>query len=198
MVQRRTKQELCSLNSGHVVDRAIFGYRREMLTVVIETLNDEEPLARTLASLVGASVDGVVREVIVLDRGSADQTALVAEHAGCRMLAGGDLRASLSSARCEWLLLLEPGARLLEGWTEAVVRHIAADNGPGRLTRSKAARLPISARLFGVGNLLAEGLVIAKAQALETAAQGGALKSLARGVSARRIEAEIVPAARKS
>ena len=54
-----------------------------MLTVLIETRNDEEGLARTLASLVGGAVEGVVRDVIVCDRGSTDQTHRVAEHAGC-------------------------------------------------------------------------------------------------------------------
>ncbi|MDP3898731.1 MAG: glycosyltransferase, partial [Mesorhizobium sp.] len=52
-----------------------------MLTVVIETRNEEEALARTLASLVGGSVEGVVREVMVHDRGSTDHTVLVADHA---------------------------------------------------------------------------------------------------------------------
>ena len=33
-----------------------------MLSVLIETRNDEEALARTLASLVGGAVEGVVRE----------------------------------------------------------------------------------------------------------------------------------------
>ena len=40
-----------------------------MLSVIIETKNDEEALARTLGSLVSAVVQGVVREVIVCDRG---------------------------------------------------------------------------------------------------------------------------------
>ena len=38
-----------------------------MLSVLIETRDEEERLARTLASLVGAAVEGVVREVIVCD-----------------------------------------------------------------------------------------------------------------------------------
>ena len=45
-----------------------------MLTVVIETLNDEEALAATLAALVPAAVEGLVCEVIVHDRGSSDAT----------------------------------------------------------------------------------------------------------------------------
>ena len=53
-----------------------------MISVLIETRNDEAELAHTLASLVPGAVEGVVREVIVCDRGSTDGTASVAEQAG--------------------------------------------------------------------------------------------------------------------
>src|SRR5690606_15838389 len=43
-----------------------------MLTVLIETKDHEEALARTLASLVGAAVEGIVRDVLVCDLGSVD------------------------------------------------------------------------------------------------------------------------------
>ena len=84
------------------------GWRREpsfrllrlgMLSVLIETRNDEEGLARTLASLVGGAVEGVVREVIVCDLGSTDQTHDVAEHAGCAYLAQRRPRRPASSRR---------------------------------------------------------------------------------------------------
>ena len=59
-----------------------------MISVLIETKDGEEGLARTLATLVGGAVEGVVREVIVCDKGSTDHTHSVAEHAGCVFLAG--------------------------------------------------------------------------------------------------------------
>ena len=46
-----------------------------MISVVIPTLNAEATLAATLAALVPAAVDGLVREVIVVDGGSSDRTA---------------------------------------------------------------------------------------------------------------------------
>lgn len=67
----------------------VYGIRLAMLSVVIQTHNDEDSLARTLASLVSASVEGVVREVIVCDGGSTDRTHLVADHTGCQFIAGG-------------------------------------------------------------------------------------------------------------
>ncbi len=87
-----------------------------MLTVVIETRNDEDALASTLGSLVSAAVEGVVREVLVHDRGSTDRTAAVIDHTGCTLVREGALASSLARARGDWILVLEPGARLLDGW----------------------------------------------------------------------------------
>ena len=57
-----------------------------MLSVVIPTQNSEEGLARTLASLVPAAAEGVVREVVVVDAGSTDGTRVVADAAGCTLI----------------------------------------------------------------------------------------------------------------
>ncbi len=108
-----------------------------MLSVLIETRNDEEALARTLASLIGGAVEGVVREVIVCDRGSTDQTHYVAEHAGCHFLAEGGIAAGIAQAKGDWLLMLEPGARLVEGWIDDVVQHAAKQTMAARFSRSR-------------------------------------------------------------
>ena len=127
-----------------------------MLSVLIETHNDEEALARTLASLVGGAVEGVVREVIVCDHGSTDQTHYVAEHAGCHFLRSGGVAAAVAQAKGDWLLLLEPGARLADGWIDDVAAacretdHAGAffalaqgkDAVPGRASSPAAGRLP--------------------------------------------------------
>jgi len=167
-----------------------------MLTVVIETLNDEEALARTLASLVGGSVEGVVREVMVRDLGSTDHTALVAEHAGCHMIAG-ELASGLKRTKGDWLLLLEPGARLLDGWTEAAIHHVSGQAGPARFTRSRIGRPSLLARLFGGSSPLADGLLVAKQGAVALARPGANLAAIARGLASKRLEAEIVPAPRR-
>ena len=161
-----------------------------MLTVVMETRNDEEALARTLASLVGGSVEGVVREVMVHDRGSTDQTTLVADHAGCAVI--DDIGGALRRARGDWLLLLEPGARLADGWTEAALLHMSATTQPARFSRSRIGRPHFLARLFSPRRPFADGLLITRRQALALLRSGSELAAIARGLSTTRIAAEIV------
>jgi hypothetical protein len=162
-----------------------------MLTVLIETHNSEEALARTLASLVGAAVEGVVREVIVCDRGSTDNTHKVADQAGCHFLADGGIAAGVREAKGDWLLLIEPGARLAEGWTEEVLEHAGRKTGPARFSRARADRAPFLARVFSARRALAEGLVVSKMQAAALCKSAGSSEALARGLATKRLAAEI-------
>ena len=167
-----------------------------MLTVLIETRNDEEGLARTLASLVGAAVEGVVRDVIVCDHGSTDQTHYVAEHAGCHYVASGGVAAGIGQAKGEWLLLLEPGARLVEGWADSVVAHTAKLAMPGRFSRARGSRAPFLARAFSRPTALAEGLVITKRQATALSRSAASAEAIARGLATRKLDGEIFVAPR--
>ena len=161
-----------------------------MLSVLIETRNDEEGLARTLASLVGGAVEGVVRDVIVCDQGSTDQTHRVAEHAGCHYVTSG-IAVGIGQAKGDWLLLLEPGARLADGWIDEVVAHTARQTMPARFSRARANRAPFLARVFSGNRALAEGLVISKRQASALAKSARSAEALARGLATRRLNAEI-------
>ena len=57
-----------------------------MISVLIETQNSDEALARTLGGLVGGAVEGILSDVIIIDQGSVDQTHRVADAAGCIFL----------------------------------------------------------------------------------------------------------------
>lgn len=167
-----------------------------MLSVLIETRNDEDGLARTLTSLVSAAVEGIVREVIVCDAGSTDSTQKVAEHAGCTFLSVANAGAAARQAKGEWLLLLEPGAKLVDGWTEAVAIHVDASHVAARFARSRHAPLSLMDRLFPRRKPLADGLIVARSVAI---AQGErSAEAIAKAVSTRRLLAEIVPAPKKS
>ena len=100
-----------------------------MITAIIETRDDEVPLAHALAALVPAATEGVVREVIVIDHGSSDGTLVVADVAGCTVIdanAGGKdpRRQAAEIARGEWLLLLSPSSPLPPGWQSEALAFI--------------------------------------------------------------------------
>ena len=92
-----------------------------MISVVIPTLNAEATLGPTLAALVPAAVDGLVREVIVVDGGSGDRTAEIVDHAGANLVRcgpgrGQQLAAGAAQARFPWLLFLHADTALAPGW----------------------------------------------------------------------------------
>src|SRR4249919_1741308 len=59
----------------------------DMLSVVIPTRNSERALVPTLAMLVPGVMASAVREVIIADGGSSDETREVADFAGCALIA---------------------------------------------------------------------------------------------------------------
>ena len=92
-----------------------------MISVVIPTLNAEATLSATLAALVPAAVDGLVREVIIADAGSEDRTGKIVDSAGatlvpCEKGRGRQLAAGARQARFPWLLFLHADTVLAQGW----------------------------------------------------------------------------------
>lgn len=100
-----------------------------MLSVIIPTLNAERALPATLAPLVHGAVEGLVREVIIVDGGSSDATPAIAEATGARFLRaprgrGAQLLVGAEAARSDWLLFLTPGLRLAPGWDAELAQFI--------------------------------------------------------------------------
>jgi hypothetical protein len=98
-----------------------------MLSVIIPTLNSERPLVRTLAALVPGATAGLVKEVLIVDGGSSDDTAAAADVAGCNFLIatgslGIRLKVGAAAARAPWLMFVRPGTILDGSWT-GEVRH---------------------------------------------------------------------------
>ncbi|MBL8566543.1 MAG: TIGR04283 family arsenosugar biosynthesis glycosyltransferase [Hyphomicrobiaceae bacterium] len=109
-----------------------------MISVIIPTLNADERFAACLTALVPAAVEGVVREVIVVDAGSTDHTLKIADQAGVDVVVseagrGLQLRAGARRARQPWLLFLHADTVLSPGWDiEAVEFMERVDNGRHR------------------------------------------------------------------
>ena len=161
-----------------------------MITVVIETHDDEVGLAHALAALVPAATEGIVREVVIIDRGSRDGTLVVADAAGCtiidaRKVVGDSRHQAAEQARGDWLLFLSPLSTLAPGWQgealafidRAVVsgdgRASAATFRGGRLVVGWRARMAewsagfqsrlVAAPRAGEGRLISKGFYLARA-----------------------------------
>jgi rSAM/selenodomain-associated transferase 2 len=94
------------------------------LSVVIPALNAAATLGPCLAALHGAD------EIVVVDGGSSDGTAALAERSGARLVRsprgrGAQLAAGAAAARGDWLLFLHADTRLAPGWSDAAERHAA-------------------------------------------------------------------------
>lgn len=147
-----------------------------MLSVIIATDESERALVATLAALVPGATAGAIREVIVADKGSRDQTAEVADVAGCRLLVtpaplAGRLRAAAAVARAGWLMFLRPGVAPDATWIPEVMRFVEDAELAGRAKPTAAvfSRAPGSPSLFTRLKSLArrgpkpeQGLIVAK------------------------------------
>lgn len=100
-----------------------------MISVIIPTLNAAPHLPRTLAALVAGVTGGIVKEVIVVDGGSEDETLAIADAAGCAILKAErgrakQLRAGADASKGKWLLFLHADTALAQGWAEETERFI--------------------------------------------------------------------------
>src|SRR3546814_12015829 len=99
-----------------------------MLSIVSPTRNADDQLPACLDAVRGDN------EIVVVDGGSADASAVVAEAAGARVVRtargrGTQLRAGAETARGDWLLFLHADTRLGAGWRETAAMYMASRPG---------------------------------------------------------------------
>jgi len=149
---------------------------REMLSVIIPTLDSERTLVPTLSALVPGATAGLVSDVLVVDGGSHDETAAVADVGGCNFLVaegslGQRLKTAVAWARAPWLLFLRPGTILDPSWIgEAThfVERAAPDTRAAVFRRAAPAQSTIREALSLVAAALGatprpeQGLIISK------------------------------------
>jgi len=96
-----------------------------MISVIMATRNDEAHLVPTLSSLVPGVAQGLVRELIVADAGSSDETLAIVDAAGGDSFTSSGARGlcfrqGAARARSPWLLFMPAGSVLEEGWVREV------------------------------------------------------------------------------
>jgi glycosyltransferase involved in cell wall biosynthesis len=138
-----------------------------LISVIIPTLNSERQVLPTLSALVSGAAAGIVRDVVLADGGSSDETEAVADAAGCIFVKtdpdpGAQLREGARTAsRGEWLLFLDPGGMLEEGWTREVRKFLDTVGRAGHADR-RAATFRLAYEGFGLTPRLAEAAASAR------------------------------------
>ena len=102
---------------------------RAPISVIVPTLNAGIGLHHTLSCLMEALDSGLIREVIVSDAESTDQTLEIAKDWGAEVVSGapsrgGQLQRGCDAAKGEWLLVLHADTVLSEGWGNAAAQHL--------------------------------------------------------------------------
>jgi hypothetical protein len=102
---------------------------RAQVSVIIPTLDAEPVLGPCLTALMEGLEQGLIRELIISDGGSADATGAVAQAWGATVLhgspsRGGQLRRGVAAAQGDWLLVLHADTVLARGWSEGVRAHL--------------------------------------------------------------------------
>lgn len=93
-----------------------------MISVIIPTYNAARELPATIASLMPALIEGMVRELIIIDGGSTDSTLKIADQCGATIInarekgRGPQLQEGASAAKSQWLLFLHADTELEDDW----------------------------------------------------------------------------------
>lgn len=100
------------------------------LSVIIPTLDAAAILPAAFGALGEADRSGLLREIVVADGGSGDDTVAIAIAAGAHVLhaprgRGAQLAAGAVAASGPWLCFLHADTRPAPGWAEAVAGFIA-------------------------------------------------------------------------
>jgi glycosyltransferase involved in cell wall biosynthesis len=130
-----------------------------MISVIIPTLNAAEELPRCFDSLISAVVRGIVREVIVADAGSDDDTRAIADATGAHFVRADNSRAAQFAAgariaRSDWLLFLNAELALEQGWDAEAESFM----NQSTFERPLAASFRLAFDEFGTGSRRKESL----------------------------------------
>lgn len=109
---------------------------RAPISVIIPTLDAAAELPLCLNGLGEGLEAGLIRELILSDGGSTDDTLALADRAGAEVVAGppsrgGQIGRGIAAASGPWLLILHADTRLCPGWAAAALAHIERSDRAG-------------------------------------------------------------------
>ena len=130
-----------------------------MISVVIPVAQEEPGLLDTLAALVPAVADGLVRDLVLVSSAPNRFAEDVADASGCGILVtpgarAAQLAASAAVLRAPWILALEPGLVPAGGWMDEIADFMS-DSGQAQracaftLVPRAGGAYPIAERAFG-------------------------------------------------
>lgn len=138
---------------------------RAPISIIIPTLDAAASLPDTLARVMEGLNAGLVRELVISDGGSSDDIEALAGEVGARFIAGpagrgGQLARGADTAQGDWLLFLHADTWLPEGWSEASLQHIHANQSAlvfslsfrsvGFMPKMTSAWANLRSRVFGL------------------------------------------------
>jgi hypothetical protein len=114
-----------------------------MLSVIVDTAGSEDRLPGLLAALTSASVEGLVREVLVVDAARseavADAIGALCEDTGAKAV--GSLAQAIAQAKADQLLVLPAAIRFRDGWIERLKDHLSGGSRSAQIDGMKAPGL---------------------------------------------------------
>lgn len=137
-----------------------------MISVIIPTKDSERELVPVLSALVAGVTAGILRDVILVDGGSVDETAKIADAAGCLFIPsvndpGLRMKQGAQHSRGRWLLFLGANAVLAEGWAREVGAFLETAERRGAADRM-VATFRLSVDGFGLRPRFGEAVAAAK------------------------------------
>ncbi|MFC7399467.1 hypothetical protein ACFQU1_19850 [Chelatococcus sp. GCM10030263] len=159
-----------------------------MISAVIRAGGDGEALGATIAALVPAVADGVLRDAVVVDEGGDAEIWEIADAAGTHYLklsAGEDAWCRGAAAvKGPWLLLIAAGDLPEPAWAVAAERFIRKVKpgdvlGGARLTRSRSSAWGGLLRRLAPQSRVTSGVLVSKDLVLQGHLGRARLKRLA-------------------
>jgi len=105
---------------------------RAPVSIIIPTLNAASDLGQTLSCLMEGVEAGLVRDLVISDGGSSDDTLRLADEWGATCVTGpagrgGQMARGAEAAQGRWLLFVHADTHLPEGWSKEVAQALDPD-----------------------------------------------------------------------